>query len=116
MNLLQGYQLRVAVSAPTSAIEDNDQRAATQQIDGTPEHSVTIRQLEAWRLVAGLESACCWVARVEVFDGAVDRSQPFGRDQSSQLRGQLFELLSKRHVQSKAGDQCFELDLEEAAR
>src|SRR5215471_20251807 len=116
MNFLQGDKLRVAVSAPTSAREDNDQRSPTQKIGRTPEHSVTIRQLEAGRLVAGLESACCWVGRVEVIDGVVDSCQPLGRHQSSQFRGQLFELLSKRHVQSKAGDQCFELDLDEAAR
>jgi hypothetical protein len=55
VNFLQGRELRVAIGAPSPAIEDDHQRPATKQIFGAPEHAIAIGEFKVWRVIADLE-------------------------------------------------------------
>src|SRR5262249_52816753 len=93
MNLLQRSELRVAVRAPASAIENDNQRPAAQQVFRTPHHSVAVRKPKTRRSVTGFECPLRQAGGLELFHGPVDRRQALGRDHRAQLSSQTIELL-----------------------
>src|SRR6476661_72811 len=91
MNLLQRAELRVAVSAPASAKEDDSDRTAAKQIFRTPQHAIAIGQFESRSVIAGLERAAGPSGVNEFFSRQIDHGQTLGRDHGAQLCGERVE-------------------------
>src|ERR1051326_8803102 len=96
VNFLDGAQLRVAVCAPASAIENDSERTAPKQVFRTPKHAVAVREFEAGCALAGLERTVRQSGVNKFLSRQIYHSQPLGGNHGAQLGGERVELLVER--------------------